>query len=114
MFTRLATKYFSGPYRSFGRMGVRFFSQQFVKNDNKRVLLDLASDFARRGKVRTSEDIYKEVIDKHPRDIEAYNKLWCSWAHNRALRVTKSEMDEFLTKHKENFDDITPKPLQPK
>lgn len=96
-------KFCSFSYRSFYQAKLPNQACMFhsVKQDNLELsqLLDLANDFMKTGKVRTAEDIYKKLIDKHPYSPEPYQKLWDSWHAHRSFKVTEKEMDDFIEKY---------------
>lgn len=90
--------------------GYRFYSQNLSSYGElkKQAILEIASNLTKNGKVRSAEDIYKEVIKLYPHDSEAYSALWASWLRNRKLNVSKLEMEDFLKSYSENIDGTHP------
>lgn len=103
-FSRFLTHGFSKKCTSLtshqiGYQSLRFFKKNTTPSNEAALLLKLADEFAYQGKVRTSEDVYKSIIEKYPYHQEAYQKLWNSWMRNRSLNVTEKELEDFKRKY---------------
>src|SRR3990167_9262426 len=85
---------------SVGLFSTRALNQNKI---NAEVLLTVADDFMQQGKVHTAEDIYTNTIEKYPACAAASRKLWNSWVSHRSLKVTKKELNDFMTKYELNI-----------
>ena len=96
---------FGARYRGIlaGQHQHRFFSSLRTAESTSEIelLTNLADGFMNKGKVRTAEDIYKNIIEKYPADKRAYEKLWDSWSTHRSLKVTEKELDMFRERYEQ-------------
>lgn len=91
------------------------FSARPTEQGNKiNLLLNLADEFMLKGKVHSSEDIYKSIIEKYPHHQTAYEKLWESWLVHRSLKVTKRELDYFMERYQAYIKPNADTSLRPK